>query len=291
MERSEEGGRWESALLFKICNQNLYIISVNSPLSAVQYLSCSMEPLFYFYFVYLLPIASVLSVWFHVQILLYCASKLKLLVTWIFVLDKLCTYSQFLFNLRSPLKWKKKKKSVLDGPAEWTQLTYNQSESLSAWFKLQFVLTWESPVYIPAGQLKEALLQNPAGRCCWGPVLSVQRSEGRELRPELRSNSLTVRSDSAYATVNVNYFVHKNNYLQVLLSNAFNKYSTVNILVNISTWVSPVYSVDSAVRRRGASLLNLPGCCYSSPGVSVWMSGQWELRQKPRNFFHSGHNH
>ncbi len=57
------------------------------------------------------------------------------------------------------------------------------------------------------------------------------------------------------------------------------------------TWEFPVHNVDSPVQQKGALLLNPPGCCYSSPALSSWRSGRWELRPKFHSFFLTDHKH
>ncbi|KAK3507763.1 hypothetical protein QTP70_000217 [Hemibagrus guttatus] len=67
-------------------------------------------------------------------------------------------------------------------------------------------------------------------------------------------------------------------------SYCFRKRSEVRLL-SYSRPVSPVYSVDSSVQQRAASLLNPAGYCYSGPVLSDWRSLRYTslLRNKPKS--------
>lgn len=202
MERFEKGGRWESALLFKICNQNLYIIFIDSLLNAVQYLLRSMELLFYFY---LFPIANVLSVWFHVQILLYCASKPKLLVTCLQAGINLVTIMHLMLGQHVYSLSVIQVVHMISIPFQLALLTL--MEINLAWLDLQSKRSWVDlqPIYHFLHDLSRNLswpesLQSTSLQSNWKKLHSrilqvvaaeVQFFQSRSLRAESRGQSFT----------------------------------------------------------------------------------------------------
>ena len=59
----------------------------------------------------------------------------------------------------------------------------------------------------------------------------------------------------------------------------------------ILTWEFPVYSVDSAVQQKVASLPNPSGCCYSGPALSEKRTGSWELKTELHSFCLRGYSY